>query len=150
MSVYKCPGCQRPEVHKMCPAWGTPFYMSGTLFTEELEKEWAEERRLNIEKLRNRQYERLDKRITVANFKKELDNTPYESDDFDRGRTHGAKYIVQYISKMLDGEYTGEGGPTNLPEWDALRKRLVRLVRDSQLSEDEGIAYRCMCNDRRY
>lgn len=25
---YKCPGCGRPELHKMCPAWGTPHYMS--------------------------------------------------------------------------------------------------------------------------
>jgi hypothetical protein len=26
---YRCPGCQQPELHKMCPAHGTPFYMSG-------------------------------------------------------------------------------------------------------------------------
>ncbi len=25
----KCPGCQRDEIHKMCPAYGTPYYMSG-------------------------------------------------------------------------------------------------------------------------
>jgi hypothetical protein len=25
----KCPGCQREGLHKMCPAWGTIYYMSG-------------------------------------------------------------------------------------------------------------------------
>jgi hypothetical protein len=39
-----CPGCGRHELHKMCPAWGTPFYMSGELFTPELEEEWRERR----------------------------------------------------------------------------------------------------------
>ena len=33
----KCGGCQRPELHKMCPAYGTPFYMSGIPFTELIE-----------------------------------------------------------------------------------------------------------------
>lgn len=36
----KCPGCGRPELHKTCPAWGTPKYMSGELFTEEDEKKY--------------------------------------------------------------------------------------------------------------
>lgn len=36
--VFLCPGCQRPEMHKWCPAHGTPYYMSGQLFTEEMEK----------------------------------------------------------------------------------------------------------------
>ena len=35
--VTKCPGCGRLETHKMCPAWGTPFYMSGVDFTEDVE-----------------------------------------------------------------------------------------------------------------
>jgi hypothetical protein len=40
-----CMGCGRiGPLHKMCPAWGTPYYMSGKLFTPELEKEWKEER----------------------------------------------------------------------------------------------------------
>lgn len=39
-----CIGCQRPELHKICPAWGTPYYMSGELFTKELEEEWKERR----------------------------------------------------------------------------------------------------------
>lgn len=39
-----CAGCGRPEIHKMCPAWGTDYYMSGKLFTPELELEWAERR----------------------------------------------------------------------------------------------------------
>jgi hypothetical protein len=34
----KCPGCQRNDIHKMCPAHGTPFYMSGIPYSEELEK----------------------------------------------------------------------------------------------------------------
>lgn len=33
-----CRGCQRKEMHKFCPAFGTPYYMSGTAFTEEIEK----------------------------------------------------------------------------------------------------------------
>ena len=35
-----CPGCGRDALHKMCPAWGTPFYMSGVKFTEEIETRW--------------------------------------------------------------------------------------------------------------
>ena len=31
-----CDGCQRPEVHKKCPAHGTPFYMSGIPYTKEV------------------------------------------------------------------------------------------------------------------
>lgn len=34
---YKCTGCQRNEIHKMCPAYGTPFYMSGIPFTIEIQ-----------------------------------------------------------------------------------------------------------------
>ena len=30
MEKYKCPGCQREELHVSCPAYGTPFYMTGT------------------------------------------------------------------------------------------------------------------------
>lgn len=25
----RCPGCGGETIHKMCPAWGTPDYMSG-------------------------------------------------------------------------------------------------------------------------
>jgi hypothetical protein len=41
-----CPGCQRElsEPHKMCPAWGTSYYMSGKLFTPEIEEATKEER----------------------------------------------------------------------------------------------------------
>jgi hypothetical protein len=31
---YKCPGCQRAELHFMCPAYDTHFYMSGIPYTE--------------------------------------------------------------------------------------------------------------------
>lgn len=34
-----CPGCGRNELHKMCPAYGTEHYMSGHLFTLEMEKD---------------------------------------------------------------------------------------------------------------
>lgn len=51
--VPKCAGCGRPEIHKMCPAWGTPKYMTGELFTEEDEKTYAAERQAAIEKARN-------------------------------------------------------------------------------------------------
>lgn len=40
----KCPGCGRPEIHKMCPAWGTSKYMTGELFTQEDEIKYAKER----------------------------------------------------------------------------------------------------------
>jgi len=33
-----CDGCQRPEVHKKCPAHGTPFYMSGIPYPKEIEE----------------------------------------------------------------------------------------------------------------
>lgn len=29
----RCPGCRRVATHKVCPAHGTPFYMSGVPFT---------------------------------------------------------------------------------------------------------------------
>ena len=29
-----CPGCMKPEIHKYCPAYGTPFYMSGIPYTD--------------------------------------------------------------------------------------------------------------------
>lgn len=35
---YKCAGCQRNELHMMCPAYGTPFYMSGVSYPEKLAK----------------------------------------------------------------------------------------------------------------
>ena len=38
MDDYKCPGCQRNDLHKMCPAHGTPFYMSGIPYPEKLAK----------------------------------------------------------------------------------------------------------------
>ena len=34
----KCRGCQREDLHKMCPAWGTKFYMSGEPYTKDIEK----------------------------------------------------------------------------------------------------------------
>jgi hypothetical protein len=36
----------------MCPAWGTPLYMSGKLFTKEHEEQYREERQKKIEELR--------------------------------------------------------------------------------------------------
>lgn len=33
-----CEGCMRQAMHKMCPAHGTPFYMTGVPFTEEVER----------------------------------------------------------------------------------------------------------------
>jgi hypothetical protein len=47
-----CAGCQRPELHKLCPAWGTPKYMSGELFTKEMEVEYADVRKAAIERAR--------------------------------------------------------------------------------------------------
>lgn len=48
-----CRGCGRPEVHKMCPAWGTPKYMSGDVFTEQDEITYADVRKSAIELSRN-------------------------------------------------------------------------------------------------
>jgi hypothetical protein len=45
------------EVHKMCPAWGTPLYMSGVLFTKEHEKQYAELRKKVIQKNLENNYE---------------------------------------------------------------------------------------------
>ncbi len=36
-SSKACLGCQRQEEHKLCPAYGTVFYMSGVPFTPEIE-----------------------------------------------------------------------------------------------------------------
>ena len=44
VTTGNCPGCGRPELHKFCPAWGTPHYMSGHLFTAEMEAKWARSR----------------------------------------------------------------------------------------------------------
>ena len=51
---YVCPGCGRPELHKMCPAWGTEYYMSGKLFTQELEEQTREQRQEAIKRLRGK------------------------------------------------------------------------------------------------
>lgn len=51
---YICRGCQRSEMHKMCPAWGTPIYMTGIFFTKELEELYATERKKAIEEARKR------------------------------------------------------------------------------------------------
>jgi GTP pyrophosphokinase len=37
INVGKCRGCQRKDLHKMCPAHGTLYYMSGEPFTKEVE-----------------------------------------------------------------------------------------------------------------
>lgn len=37
MSVGNCRGCQREDLHKMCPTYGTPFYMSELPYTEKIE-----------------------------------------------------------------------------------------------------------------
>ena len=37
INVGKCRGCQREDLHKMCPAHGTLYFMSGEPFTKELE-----------------------------------------------------------------------------------------------------------------
>jgi hypothetical protein len=47
---FTCRGCGRPELHKMCPAWGTPKYMSGELFTKEDEEKYAEMRKAALER----------------------------------------------------------------------------------------------------
>ncbi len=47
---YFCPGCGRPDMHKLCPAWGTPKYMTGELFTKEDEVTYAAERTAAIMK----------------------------------------------------------------------------------------------------
>lgn len=39
-----CHGCGRKELHKMCPAWGTKYFMSGIYFTKEMEEETSAER----------------------------------------------------------------------------------------------------------
>jgi hypothetical protein len=39
--TYKCMGCGRPEEHKKCPAYGTPFYMSGVPYSPEVERLFA-------------------------------------------------------------------------------------------------------------
>ena len=37
LGPHLCLGCGRPENHKPCPAYGTPFYMSGIPYTEAIE-----------------------------------------------------------------------------------------------------------------
>ena len=38
----KCRGCCREGTHKMCPAYGTKFYMSGIPFTKDMEAGFRE------------------------------------------------------------------------------------------------------------
>ena len=59
-----CPGCGRDELHKMCPAWGTEYYMSGKLFTKEIEKELKAEKELiydspDVAEIKHGRYERV-------------------------------------------------------------------------------------------
>ena len=49
---YVCPGCGRSEMHKMCPAWGTSYYLSGKLFTKEIEEATRDERELSLKNLK--------------------------------------------------------------------------------------------------
>lgn len=44
-----CRGCGRLEMHKMCPAWGTPIYMTGQYFTKEMEEQYRPMRQAAIE-----------------------------------------------------------------------------------------------------
>lgn len=37
-SAHPCDGCKRYEIHKMCPAYGTEFYMTGVPYTERVEE----------------------------------------------------------------------------------------------------------------
>ncbi len=46
-----CAGCGRAEVHKNCPAWGTPYYLSGRLFTVEAEAIYAKDRERAIQRV---------------------------------------------------------------------------------------------------
>lgn len=39
-----CAGCGRADLHKMCPAYGTPYYMSGKYFSSEAEAACKAER----------------------------------------------------------------------------------------------------------
>ena len=42
MEDNTCPGCQRNEIHFMCPAYGTPFYMSGVPYSVRVESLFKE------------------------------------------------------------------------------------------------------------
>lgn len=60
-----CSGCGRYELHKMCPAYGTPFYMSGIPMSVEDEKLWKEStpdsdiRKLMAERLFQKQLDEI-------------------------------------------------------------------------------------------
>ena len=57
----RCSGCGRNEIHKLCPAWGTKYYMSGELFTPEMEKELFADRELKREEYyKNNTFTHLD------------------------------------------------------------------------------------------
>lgn len=43
-----CPGCGRNEIHKACPAHGTPYYMSGKPFTVEVELQYLRKNLANM------------------------------------------------------------------------------------------------------
>lgn len=50
---FVCRGCGRPELHKFCPAWGTPKFMTGEVFTKEDEVKYKEMRDKAIEESKN-------------------------------------------------------------------------------------------------
>lgn len=67
-----CPGCQHSEFHKMCPAYGTPYYMSGEKLPDEIYNQrplpWQIQR-----KQRNQDLETaLDAASQVVNCENEL------------------------------------------------------------------------------
>ena len=75
--VGVCPGCGRKELHKMCPAHGTPYYMSGVLFTKEMEEKWTKLRPI------------VDKSIS------------YIESNYDLDLEHGRSRIVNALIEQL-------------------------------------------------
>ncbi len=75
---YICPGCQRNDLHMMCPAYGTPFYMSGVPFPEKLAKIIAvlnpDDRQIIFEVIKGFASVETDKQIRGL----QLDRTPLQ------------------------------------------------------------------------
>jgi len=61
----------------------------------------------------------------------ELDNTPFESTAFSRGRDYGVYAVVDFINRVLNGEDTGTG-IANEPLLEELRRKLLTIVQENK------------------
>lgn len=127
IAMIKCDGCGREleEPHKMCPAHGTEYYMSGKVFTEDMEKELKEKENV-IDKFEG-------KYRWLSNF--------YHCDVTYDGQTYKSSEAAYQASKTLDkkerdkfenvasGQAKKMGKTLELrPDWEEVKDDIMRDI----------------------